>query len=43
MARGIGLLQVLQDYVHHLQDVISRAWILGDPRDRRHAKVLQNL
>jgi hypothetical protein len=40
MTGGIGLLPVLWDDVHHLQDVISRAQIPRDPLDRRHAKVL---
>jgi hypothetical protein len=43
MVRGIGLPQVLQDDVHSLQDIASRARILGDPRDGRHDKIHQNL
>jgi hypothetical protein len=37
---GVGLLQALQDDVHRLQDVASLERAPGDPRDRRHAKVL---
>jgi hypothetical protein len=33
MAIGVGLLQALQDDIHHLQDVIGYASIPGDPRD----------
>jgi hypothetical protein len=43
MARGVGLLQVLKDDVHRLQDVAGHVWVLGDVRDRGHAKVHQNL
>jgi hypothetical protein len=43
MTEDVGLPQVLQDDVHHFQDVASGAWILGDPWDRRHAKAHQNL
>jgi hypothetical protein len=31
MARGVGLLQALQDDIHHLQDVASYARVPGDP------------
>jgi hypothetical protein len=43
MVEGIGLSQVLQDDTHHLQDVIGRAWVLGDPRDERHSKIHYDL
>jgi hypothetical protein len=42
VAGGVGLLQALQDDVHRLHDVASRAQIPGDPRDRRHDKVPYN-
>jgi hypothetical protein len=39
MARLIGLFQMLQDDIHRRQDVAGHLWILGDLRDRGHAKV----
>jgi hypothetical protein len=43
MAGGIYLPRALQDDAHRLQDITSCAWIPGDPRDGRHAKIHQNL
>jgi hypothetical protein len=43
VARGVGRLQVLKDDVHHLQDIVGRARVSGDLRDRGLAKVCQNL
>jgi hypothetical protein len=43
VAELIGLLQVLQDDIHYYQDVAGCARILGDLRDRGHAKVHQDL
>jgi hypothetical protein len=39
VAGVVGLLQVLQDDVHRLQDISGCAKILRDPQDRGHAKV----
>jgi hypothetical protein len=43
VAEGVGLLQAFQDGAYSLQDVIGYAWVLGDPRDGRHAMVHQDL
>jgi hypothetical protein len=43
MAGGVGLLQVLQDDIHRIQDIASHAWILENPQDEGHAKIHQNL
>jgi hypothetical protein len=43
VARVIGLLHMLQDDVHHPQDIIECAWVLRDPGDRGHTKILQDL
>jgi hypothetical protein len=40
VAGVIGPLHLLQDHVHCPQDVTSRSWILGDPRDRGHTQIL---
>jgi hypothetical protein len=43
VARGVGLLWAHQDSVHRLQDVVSCAQILGDPREGRHARIHKDL
>jgi hypothetical protein len=43
IAGGVGSPQAFQDGARRLQDVIDRAWVPGDPRDRRHAKVHRDL
>jgi hypothetical protein len=43
VAGVIDLLHVLQDDVHRSQDVASDVRILGNPRDRRRTKILQDL
>jgi hypothetical protein len=43
IARVIGLLHMLQGDIHCYQDIAGHEWILGDPRDGRHTKILQDL
>jgi hypothetical protein len=43
VAEGVGLPQMLQDYVQCHQDVTNHARILRDALVGRHAKIYQNL
>jgi hypothetical protein len=43
MAGGVGLLRVVRDDAHCLQEVASHAHIPGDPQDGRNARIHQNL
>jgi hypothetical protein len=43
MVEGVGLLQALQDDIHHLLHVAGCPCIPRDLQDRGHAKVHQNL
>jgi hypothetical protein len=43
MAEGVHLPQAFQDGARHLQDVVNRARVSRDPRDRRNDEVHQDL
>jgi hypothetical protein len=43
VARGVGLPQAFRDGARHLQDIIDRMRVLGDPRDGWQALIHQDL